>query len=250
MSFNIRYDNAGDAENRWDLRKDLVYGVIRERRPDVVGLQEALDGQMQDLRAAFPDYRFLGRGRRGGREGEYSALMLRTDSLEVVRQGDFWLSGSPDLVGSKGWDAALPRMCTWAVLRFRESGDEFLLMNTHYDHRGEEARLESSGVILAKSAEISGLPTILVGDFNATPESEPIKRLLTAGFRDSFSAVHPRAKEVGTFHGFDGETERGKIDFVFVDSSWIAVSAGIVREHRKGRYPSDHFPVTARLRLR
>ncbi|MHC5066337.1 MAG: endonuclease/exonuclease/phosphatase family protein, partial [Planctomycetota bacterium] len=223
MSFNIRYENEGDAEDHWDLRKELVYGVIRRRGPDVVGLQEALESQMQDLREAFPEYQFIGQGRRGGAKGEYSALMIRKYSLEMRRMGEFWLSETPEVIGSRGWDAALPRMCTWAVLRLRVTGDEFLVMNTHFDHRGETARLESAAVIADQSVQISGLPTILMGDFNAPEGSGPIERLVEAGFVDTFSLKHPRAKERGTFHGFDGKTERGKIDYVFIDSNWLVL---------------------------
>jgi len=250
MSFNVRYANPNDGANVWAQRRELVFDVLRDCGPDLVGLQEALPAQMDELGAAFPDYRFLGQGREGGRRGEFSALMVRDERFEVLESGDVWLSRTPDQVGSRDWDAALPRMCTWAVLRDRVSGAELLVMNTHFDHRGEEARRESAGVLLAERARHPELPVILTGDLNADEDSPPLQALRAGGLRDSFRDVHPGADPVGTFNGFRGELGGAKIDYVLVDERWATLAAGIVRVHEEGRYPSDHFPVTATLRQR
>lgn len=250
MSFNVRYANPKDGPNAWELRRGLVFGVIRDRDPDLVGLQEALAGQMDELGAAFPGYRFLGQGRGGGRSGEFSALMVRDARFEVQASGDFWLSPTPDEVGSRGWDAALPRMCTWAVLRERSGGQTFLAMNTHFDHAGSEARRESAGVILARRAGHADLPVILTGDLNAGEDSPPLDVLRAGGLRDSFRDAHPGAANVGTFNGFRGESQGAKIDYVLVDERWTTLAAELVRDHEGGRYPSDHFAVTATLALR
>lgn len=250
MTFNVRYANPGDGADAWERRTELVFGVIRSHAPDLVGLQEALAGQMDELRAAFPGYRFLGQGRKGGRRGEYSALMVRDERFEVVESGDFWLSPTPDEVGSRGWDADLPRMCTWAVLRDRTSGDAFLAMNTHFDHRGPEARRESARVILEQRARHGGLPLVLTGDLNASEESPPLAELRAAGLRDTFRDAHADADVVGTFNGFRGESDGAKIDYVLVDDGWSTLSAAIVRDHDDGRYPSDHFPVVAAIARR
>ena len=249
MTFNVRYANPGDGANAWDRRTDLVFGVIRDRAPDVVGLQEALPEQMDALRAAFPDYAFVGQGRDGGSDGEHSALMIRAERLALVEHGDFWLSPTPDVVASRGWDAALPRMCTWAVLRDRTSGAELLAMNTHFDHRGAEAREQSARVIVARAAERADLPLVLTGDLNAGESSAPLDVLRAAGLRDTFRDLHPSAEDVGTFHGFRGGTGGAKIDYVLVDGRWSTRSAEIVRDHDGARHPSDHTPVVAVIGL-
>lgn len=250
MTFNIRYANANDGADAWERRTELVYGVIRRHDPGIVGLQEALAVQLDELRAAFPEYRFLGQGREGGRRGEFSALMVRDERFEVVESGDFWLSPTPDEVGSRGWDAALPRMCTWAELRDRASGDAFLVMNTHFDHRGGEARREASRVILERRLRHPGLPLVLTGDLNAGEDSPPLVELRADGLRDTFRDAHPDEVTVGTFNGFDGDSDGAKIDYVLVDEGWTTLSAAIVRDHEGGRYPSDHYPVTATLARR
>ena len=250
LSFNIRYANPGDGADTWDLRTDLVFGVIRDHDPDVVGLQEALPRQMDALREAFPAYRFVGVGRDGDGRGEHAALMIREDRFEVVEHGDFWLSPTPDVVASRGWDAALTRICSWAVLRERAGGAEFLVMNTHFDHQGAEARRESAGVIVRRRARHDELPVIVTGDLNAGEGSPPLAALTAGGLRDTFRDVHPDAREVGTFNGFRGTADGEKIDYVLVDDRWSTRDAAIVRDHEDGRYPSDHFPVSATVVLR
>ena len=250
MSFNVRYANPNDGADAWTQRRELVFDVLRDHDPDLVGLQEALPAQMDELAAAFPAHRFLGQGREGGRRGEFSALMVRDARFEVLESGDVWLSPTPDVVGSRGWDAALPRMCTWAVLRDRASGAQLFAMNAHFDHRGQEARRESAGVLLAERARRPDLPLILTGDLNAGEDAPPLDALRAGGLRDSFRDAHPDAATVGTFNGFRGEAEGAKIDYVLVDERWTTLAAAIVRDHDGERYPSDHFPVTATLRLR
>jgi endonuclease/exonuclease/phosphatase family metal-dependent hydrolase len=247
MTFNVRYANPDDGDDAWERRTELVFDVIRRHAPDLVGLQEVLPVQLNELRVAFPEYRFLGQGRAGGRRGEHSALMVKGERLEVVESGDFWLSPTPDEVASRGWDAALPRMCTWAVLRDRASGDAFLAMNTHFDHRGRDARRESARVILERRARHAELSLILTGDLNAGEESAPLAELRAGGLRDTFRDVHDGSVAAGTFNGFRGESDGAKIDYVLVDRGWSTLFAAIVRDHQGGRYPSDHYPVVAVL---
>ena len=249
MTFNLRYANPGDGHNRWELRKDLVFELISGQEPDIVGLQEALAMQMDALREEFPWYRFLGQGREGGRRGEFSALMIRSERFEVLEHGDFWLSPNPDQIASKGWDAALPRMCTWAVLRDRFSQSEFMVMNTHFDHRGEVARRESAEVLISERERFPKLALIVLGDLNAAEDTPPLRRFHLAGLRDSFRDLHPDATQVGTFHGFRGFTGGDKIDYVLIDQGWSTLAAEILHDHRGERFPSDHFPVIATLRF-
>lgn len=247
MSFNIRYANPGDGDNYWDHRRDLVFGVIERHAPDLIGLQEVIPRQLDELRAAFPDYRFLGQGREGGNAGEYSALMVRDERFAVEETGDFWLSPTPGVVASKGWDAALPRMCTWAVLRDRASGATLLAMNTHFDHAGSEARRASAGVILERRARYPELPVVVTGDLNAGEESAPLVALRAGGLRDTFRDSEPDTTRVGTFNGFKGESDGVKIDYILVDDGFMTVRGVILRDHEGERYPSDHYPVIAEL---
>ncbi len=249
MSFNIRYATANDGENRWELRKQMVIGTIAKHTPQILGVQEALASQVDVLADALPQMEVLGQGRGGGRDGEFSALLVDRERFEVEAHGDFWLSPTPNEVGSRGWDAALPRMCTWAVLRDRETDQLLRVLNTHFDHRGPKARLESASVLIQQAGLGDDLPLIVTGDLNAGEDSPPLARLHEAGLRDSFRAAHPAAENVGTFHGFRGRAGENKIDYVLVDSRWQVTRAEILRDNEEGRYPSDHFPVFAELVL-
>jgi endonuclease/exonuclease/phosphatase family metal-dependent hydrolase len=256
MSFNLRYGTANDGANSWKYRRGLVFDVIREESPDVLGTQEALRFQLDELGAAFPEYTEIGVGRDDGKSnGEYSAILYRESRFELVEQGTFWFSDTPGAAGSMGWGANLPRICTWARLVERGSRRAFYVYNLHFDHQSQESR-ERSAELLAQRILERGHPdpVIVTGDFNAdednaairylTGEVEPAPRL-----RDSFRVLYPDATDVGTFNGFAGTSTRGKIDHVLVSAAWEVESAAIVRFAREGRYPSDHFPVTATLRL-
>lgn len=257
MSFNIRFGTAGDGPNAWAARKPLVHQVIREFDPDLLGTQEVLDFQAKTLREALPGYGFLGVGRTDGkRQGEYSPLMYKRDRFEVVDSGTFWLSETPEVAGSKSWDSSLPRIATWAKLKDRRTGHSLLVCNTHFDHRGTEARIQSARLLQQRLRKLAaGQPIILMGDFNAAEGALPHKVLTQqqeekeVAFTDSYRAVHPkRSDREGTFNGFRGEEQGARIDWILFSPGLQAEEAAIVRTQMDGRYPSDHFPVTAVLR--
>ncbi|UCC84431.1 MAG: endonuclease/exonuclease/phosphatase family protein [Gemmatimonadota bacterium] len=254
MSFNIRYGTADDGENAWPLRRELVFDVIREHDPEVVGVQEALRFQLDEIGAAIPGYGELGVGRDDGREaGEYAAILFRLNRFEVSESGTFWFSDEPETAGSIGWGANLPRICTWARLIERDSGRAFYIFNVHFDHQRQESRERSAVLLLERiEARAHADPTLVTGDFNAGEENPAMLFLLGAGaaesstrLRDSFRVVRPGAVDVGTFNGFTGRTTGPKIDAILVSGSWNVESAAIVRTSVDGRYPSDHFPVLA-----
>ena len=249
MTFNVRYGTARDGDDRWEARRTMVLDLLRDSAADVIGLQEALDFQMREIGDALPRYRVLGQGREGGRKGEYAPLLVDRERFDVVEHGDFWLCETPERVGAKGWDAALPRMCTWALLRPRAGGPRFGVFNTHFDHVGVRARTESARLIAARVAALAEVPRIVLGDRNSGEQSPPLQALRDAGLRDSWRAVHPQATEAGTFHAFRGDRTGPKIDYVLCCARWRVVDAAIVHVAREGRYPSDHFPVTAHLQL-
>jgi len=248
MSFNIRYGSAADGMNGWLHRDHLVLETIQRFDPDVLGVQEALAFQVEALHKAFAHYTVIGEGRRGGKEGEYSALFVRKDRFELVQRGQFWLSEDPDQVGSQSWDAALPRICTWAQLRDRRGKERvFTVMNTHFDHRGKTARHRSAELIGARMPP-TPMPCVVMGDLNAGESSPPLEALRAAGLVDTYRVLHPERQPSGTFHGFRGGQPGNKIDYVMMRGPWTVEKATIDLHHEKERYPSDHYPVRAVLR--
>ena len=258
MSFNIRYGTAKDGENHWDKRKGMVLDTIRAYDPDLLGMQEVLADQADFLQKELPGYGFVGGGRDDGkRGGEYSPIMFKRDRYEPLASGQYWLSPTPEAVGSKGWDAALPRVMTWAKLKDKSTGVTLMFFNTHWDHVGKVARVES-GKLMRRLIEEKrdDLPVIVTGDFNSTEDS-PQYQTLTAGdgagvkLADAHRVVHPqRQKDEATFNGFKGIREGSRIDWVLHSPEWVARGAAIDRTQKDGRYPSDHYPVTAELELK
>jgi len=266
MSFNIRYGTASDGENAWPNRSDLVADVIRAHDPDVLALQEALRFQLDELGAALPHYEELGVGRSdGATEGEYAAILYRADRFAVAEGGTFWLSDTPEVPGSTSWGNRVTRICTWARLRDRASGTAFYVYNVHLDHESQASRELSVELLAARiAARDSDDPVVVMGDFNAgvdnpamlylRGEAERASGATTAvapspGLRDTFRTLHPDSTGTGTFNAFRGEREGDRIDAILVSGEWLVRDAAIVRSERDGRYPSDHFPVTARLAL-
>jgi endonuclease/exonuclease/phosphatase family metal-dependent hydrolase len=251
MSFNIRYGTANDGENRWPLRREMLFDVVREQNADIVGLQEALDFQIDEIVAAAPSYAAVGVGRDdAARKGEYAAILFRKDRLHVAASGTFWFSDTPEAVASKTWGNRITRICTWARFVDRD-GRAFWVYNVHLDHESQPSRVKSVALLRERidARPFPGEPVIVTGDFNVG-EANPALDALTAGgaFVDTFRAAHPDEKTAGTFTGFRyGQTGGDKIDYIFVQPGTAVLSAAIIRASRDNRYPSDHFPVIARI---
>jgi len=249
MTYNIRLDTEQDGENRWDLRKELVVGLLGERAPDVFGIQEGLPWQVRYIDESLPGYAYVGEGREGGDKGEYSALYFRQERLELLDSGTFWLSETPDAV-SVGWDAALPRICSWARFRDRSSSQTFIVANTHFDHIGAEARAKSAALLVARIGAINtgGDPVLLTGDFNAEPDSVPVATIMTAfdDARQVASAVAPGQEGTRSGFGVAGPVT-ARIDYVFAShGDWRVLEYAVLDDSRDGRYYSDHLPVVVR----
>jgi endonuclease/exonuclease/phosphatase family metal-dependent hydrolase len=251
MSFNIRYGTANDGDNHWERRREQLFDLLKAEGPDVIGLQEALHGQIDEILAAVPGYAMVGVGRSdGGQAGEYAALLYKRARLTVRTTDTFWLSDSPRLVASKTWGNTIERICTWA--RFDDkTGPSFYVYNVHLDHQSQPSRERSVELVLKTiAAREPAAPVIVTGDFNAG-EANPATKAMATRFTDSFRLLHPQASEVGTFTGFElGKTQGEKIDYIFVEPGTEVTRAEILRTARDGRYPSDHFPVMAVLRLK
>lgn len=251
MSYNIRFDNPADGENAWGNRKAFLVSQIAYHAPDLVGTQEGLAHQLADMAGGLPQYAYFGKGRDAGEnEGEFSAVFYRTDRLELESEGTFWLSPTPE-VPSRGWDAALNRICTYGLFRHRASGRRFFMFNTHFDHIGQQARRESVQLILSKIEEINaeGFPVILTGDLNLEPDTEPIQ-ILSGSMTDAYTATGAAAYGLaGTFNGFDCTTPATRrIDYIFTSPDQLTVSRfATLSETRAKGFPSDHFPVLATL---
>jgi endonuclease/exonuclease/phosphatase family metal-dependent hydrolase len=251
MAFNIRYNNPDDGVHAWPNRTDRVASVIRFHGADVVGVQEALLGQIRDLEQRLPGFDWVGQGRGAGEmEGEFSPIFYRTDRLELLDHGTFWLSETPERPGSRGWDAALPRIVTWARFRDRATGTAFVHANTHFDHRGEQARRESATLLVDRLDAIAGeAPAVVTGDFNATPDSE-VYATLSAALTDAASAAGITHGPAGTYTGFEVTDEPGRrIDYIFVTEGVTVTRHGVLTDQWRGRYPSDHRPVLAEVTL-
>ncbi len=259
VSFNIRYGTANDGENRWEDRRALLFDVVRSADADLIGLQEALDFQIDEILAAVPGYAAVGVGRDDGRRaGEHAAILFRTSRLRVDRSGTFWFSDTPEVVASRSWGNTITRIATWARLVDRD-GRAFWHFNVHLDHQSQPSRERSTDLLSRRIADRqpAGEPVVVTGDLNAG-EDNPAVALLVAGpadrpgrLVDSFRVLYPGVQPVGTFTGFNPEATGGdKIDYVFVEPLTEVLAASIVRTSRDGRLPSDHFPVTATIRFR
>lgn len=247
MTCNVRYGNAKDGPDSWPLRREQLAARIVGASPAVLGVQEALEHQMDFLAERLPHHARIGQGRDGGKKGEHAALFVDSRRFDVIAAGDFWLSETPEVPRSVGWDAALTRICTWAQLREIGTGRALWVWNAHFDHRGAVARVRSAELLAQRLAAHPG-PHLVLGDFNAGERSEPLAALRATGLRDTFRDVHPAATAVGTFHAFRGGTDGEKIDYVMAGAGIATQSAAILWEPGpNGRWPSDHHPVVAQI---
>jgi endonuclease/exonuclease/phosphatase family metal-dependent hydrolase len=257
MTFNIRYNTAADSLNAWPYRKDNVASQILFHEAHIVGVQEALHGQMTDLQERLPKFKYAGVGRDDGKEkGEYSAIFYDTTRLQLLQTKTFWLSETPTVAGSKSWDAAITRIVTWIKFRDKKTKKIFFAFNTHFDHIGQMARRESAKILLQKVKEIAGsTPAVITGDFNAKPTDEPIKVIMDQSdplhFTDSKEvSLEPHYGPLGTFNGFkEKERDDQPIDYIFLKGKWKVLDHATISQTWKGRFASDHFSVIARLVL-
>lgn len=262
MSFNIRYGTANDGENHWKNRSEMVFDVLRNHHPDVVGLQEALGFQIEQMRRAVGGYGLIGVAREdGANEGEYSAILYRLGSFDVDESGTFWFSDTPEVPGSSHWGNACVRICSWARFIEKKSRRAFYVFNLHLDHISQPSR-EKSAVLLTERVlnRRHADPFIVTGDFNTGENNSVILYLKgkaafsepNGGERknpvpmvDTFRVLHPDANDVGTFNGFNGNRKGDKIDYIFTMPGVKVLEAKILYDNIDGRFPSDHYPVWA-----
>ncbi|MCK4885859.1 MAG: endonuclease/exonuclease/phosphatase family protein [Planctomycetes bacterium] len=247
MSFNIRYGTAEDGENSWQNRKEILFGFLKLHSSDIIGMQEVLNFQLEEIKIELAGYKHLGIGRDGETKGEYSPILYKHDKYRVSDSGTFWLSATPDIVGSITWGNACTRICSWAKFEDKRTMQEFYFYNLHLDHVSQPSREKSIDLLLSKIKKDK--PLIIVGDFNAGEKNPAILKLKSAGLADTYRQIHKQETKVKTFHNFTGKTQGNKIDYVFVSENIQTIDARILHYKTDGRYPSDHFPVTAKIIL-
>ena len=257
MTFNLRYENNNDpSPHTWAERVPTIKKLIRMENPDIFGTQEVLYGQLQDLEEVLPGYAWIGLGREGGNRGEYTAIFYDEKRFTPVEYDHFWLSDTPDVIGSKTWGNNIPRMVTWAKFVDNQTDKQFYFVNTHFDHQSAEAREKSAELILDRIKEFNPeLPIVLTGDFNTRPGTLPHQTLTSdEAFDDLWETAESRINEgIGTFNGFRDPTGGGadnRIDWILTKGNVTANTIEINNYQKNGQFPSDHYPVIAEITIK
>lgn len=255
MTFNLRIDSGTLSEDSWDKRSLRVAQMIRQFKPVLIGTQEGSRPMLELLKGQLSNYDYLGQGRRGEELDEYCAIFYDVEILNVVEEGQFWLSEQPEVIGSMSWDSSFPRICTWAHFKTVSFPYvEWITFNTHLDHKGQKAREEGILIIWSKMQQLcarKGLPAVLMGDLNAEPDNSVIRFLRgemklkghNAQLRDAYATARPGA----TYHNFEGGEEGEPIDYIFTTPDIVINKVEIATNLLNGRYASDHYPVVALL---
>ncbi|MCX7876581.1 MAG: endonuclease/exonuclease/phosphatase family protein [Melioribacteraceae bacterium] len=251
MSFNIRYGTANDGENSWEFRKKFVFEIIKKYNPDLIGLQEALKFQIDEILIALPEYKFVGNGRDDGKEGgEYSCILYKKKRFAIDSTETFWFSETPDIPGSKHWGNNYTRISTWAKISDRLNKKKYYFFNLHLDHESQPSREKSTELLIKKISGLTEkLPVIISGDFNCGESNAAIKTILRFGFKDTYRLVISSSDNEGTFNDFKGITNGERIDYIFTTNDFRTIEAKIIRDSFNNKFPSDHFPIYSKIRI-
>lgn len=251
MTYNIRLDTPVDSVNQWPKRMHKVFVLIKKYDPDILGVQEAIHHQLMDLVKNLPEYDYVGVGRDDGKtKGEYSAILYKKDRFTILQQRTFWLSETPDVPGSKSWDAAITRVASWGKFNDKKMKATFLVINTHFDHIGKEARKKSAELLKQKAPELGqNLPMIITGDFNCTREESPYTAMMDP---KGITLLDPvPGTPIGTFCSFKVNSMTCRaIDYIFHSQQWTASDCSVIQDNDGKYYPSDHLPVMTTLALK
>lgn len=252
MSFNIKYDNKQDTVNNWLDRRTQMVEMANYYGPDFLGIQEGMHHQVTFLDEGLANYSFIGVGRDDGKTGgEYSCIFYNQKEFKMVESNTFWLSDTPDKV-SVGWDAALPRVCTYGKFEDVNTGDQFWVFNTHFDHRGVQARNNSAQLIIDKIRQLNktGLPIILMGDFNAMGDEAPVQTIISS-LNDALKISQEQLYgPTGTYNGFTDKIVTRRIDYIFTDGFQVDSYAHLDDKLRNNKHLSDHLPVLATVGIK
>lgn len=254
LTCNVRVDVPADSKtgDGWQHRKEMCAEIIKAQKADLFGLQEAQAVHWKDLKTSMPEYDTYALSHAVTEFHPINAIFFLRSRYELISAGGFWLSEMPHIAFSKSWDSANPRLANWVHLKERSSGKEFRYWNTHLDHKGQQARVKGSAMIVqASNVFPKELPQLLTGDMNASGENPAIKNYTDAGWVDTFAAINPNVNPGGTAHGFLGpkSPHHNKIDWIFCRGPVKPVASAIIRDGRNGHYPSDHYFVSAEVQF-
>lgn len=248
MSFNVRYGTAGDGENHWNKRKDVLVDAVRTLAPDVMGTQECLEFQAKYIAEKLPEYAWIGVGREKNGKGEMTAVFYKKDTLAVEESGHYWLSETPDVPGSMSWNTACTRMVTWARFKHIATGGTFYYANTHFDHVSDLARVNAAKLMTSRLPQ--GETVVVTGDFNADAEKSTCwQTFKECGFTDAWLTAAEKSGPSVTFGGYGppGDQQDGRIDWILYKGNVTVQKMETSLFNKDGRYPSDHYPVVAKL---
>ena len=269
MSFNIRYGDAPDGDNAWENRQDILIDCLKKYNPDILAVQEAFDFQIEKIQSAFPDWDNFGLPRFHKKEmtdpvyahesmgGESVNIFYNKNKFKLLDSGTFWHSDTPDIPASITWGNSLPRIHTWGLFQAKDSGQKFVVLNTHFHTNAREPYTsKTTNLVMRKWREIAGdLPTIMTGDFNLSPDSDTHEIFcgrqgseeIRGNFVDCWQVLNNPEVNAGTSHNFKGVRNKVRIDWILATPSIKPQSIEIIYDNVDGRYPSDHYPVLARL---
>jgi len=250
MTYNIRNSRAADGVNKWSNRKQLLADVIKKVNPDILGTQEVLKDQLRDLKKMLPAYNVYGVGRNNGKHaGEHSNIFYKHARYYLVAGGNFWLSETPALPGSKSWDAAITRICTWVKLKDKRTFDEIFVFNTHFDHKGKQARIKSAALLRQMIDSIAGeQPVIVTGDFNFTPDNSGYKEMISEEHEIALFDAYTSGTPDYTDCGFEVSNKNcSRIDYIFFSRDFMKSNYTLHTTNNGTYYPSDHLTVSVDL---
>ncbi len=244
MSFNIRCLGVGNET--WEDRIDIVSETFLKSEADSIGIQEGTPEWMATLKETVSEkYAFVGQGRDGLNKGEYSAIFYLKDKYSIVDSGTFWLSKTPDEM-SKGWDASMNRICTWAILQNKATGEKYVHMNSHFDHIGTIAQKNSAALICERAKTFGDLPIVFTADMNVREDSQAYNTMVTSGVFKDTKREAPDTMDYLTYHDTKPQKHEDHVlDYVMINSKLSALTYRVVTAGIDGRYVSDHFPVYA-----
>lgn len=252
LTYNIKYDNVTDTVNNWNDRKADMVKLLEHYKPEIIGMQEVLDNQLVYLVENLQNFKAIGVGREDGKKkGEFSPILYDTTQNKLLESRTFWLSETPDKV-SVGWDAALERICTYALFEEVKTQQRFWVFNTHFDHKGSVARERSAELIVSKINEMNTerLPVILMGDLNLTPDEAPIQFLRNALSDGQAASTRAFYGPTGTFNGFQQDKILSdRIDYIFVHDFKVNSYMHIDDRMENNKHISDHLPVIIKLSI-
>ncbi len=253
MTYNIRNSNAADGVNRWEKRRDTWIALVRKVDPDILGTQEVLLDQLNYIKKTMTDYSEYGVGRNDGKKkGEHSAIFYKKSKYDLVKGGNFWLSETPDKPGSKSWDAAITRICSWVQLKDKSTGKTIFVFNTHFDHKGKEARRNSARLIRQYIDSLAGTdPVIVTGDFNLEPSDVGYTTMTQKeGYRVGLNDTWMEGALNYTDCGFEVSNKKcSRIDYIFASPQYSRKSYTVHTDNNGIYYPSDHLTVSVVLTM-